>query len=281
MSNTFTGKSNKDIQTLISRLEADMDPAYTRKIIGHLDYTSLNVTDSGPVIEDICEKVNNYPYAFPDLPVPAALCVYPRFVPLVKKMLKIPSVKIASVAGGFPSSQVSTEIRVAEVRQAIEDGADEIDMVMPVGEFLQANKNLVRDEIAAVKEVTGSRHLKLILESGLLGKPELIYEASILAMESGADFIKTSSGKEKVSATLEAVYIMCHAINDFQHAGGRITGIKPAGGIADTAEALRYYSLVEMVLGHSWMIPERFRIGASRLANKLLTDVEGRNVEYF
>ncbi|MDZ7738213.1 MAG: deoxyribose-phosphate aldolase [Bacteroidales bacterium] len=281
MSNTFKGKSNKDIQILISRLEADMNPTNTRRILGHLDFTSLNVTDNVPVIEDICEKVNNYQYAFPDLPAPAAICVYPRFVPTVKKMLKVPSVKTASVAGGFPSSQVSTQIRVAEVRQAIEDGADEIDMVMPVGEFLQENKNFIKDEIAAVKEVMGKGHLKIIIESGLLGKPELIYEASILAMESGADFIKTSSGKEKVSATLEAVYIMCHAINDFQHAGGKMTGIKPAGGIAEAADAVRYYSLVEMVLGHGWLIPERFRIGASRLANNLLTDVEGRNVEYF
>lgn len=281
MSNTFKGKSNEDINILISRLEADMNPTNTRRILGHLDFTSLNVTDSVSVIEDICEKVNNYPYAFPDLPVAAAICVYPRFVATVKKMLKLPSVKIASVAGGFPSSQVSTGIRVAEVRQATEDGADEIDMVMPVGEFLQGNKNFIRDEIAAVKEVMGKGHLKIIIESGLLDKPELIYEASILAMESGADFIKTSSGKEKVSASLEAVYIMCHAINDFQHAGGKMTGIKPAGGIAEAADALRYYSLVEMVLGNSWLIPERFRIGASRLANNLLTDVEGRKVEYF
>lgn len=281
MNNTFQGKSNEDIKILISRLEADMNPSNSRRIIKLLDFTSLSVTDNSRTIGDICEKINNYPYTFPDLPLFAAVCVYPRFVSQVKKMLKVPSVKIASVAAGFPSAQSSTAIKLAEVKEAVEAGADEIDIVMPVGEFLQGNKNYIKDEIASVKEIMGDKHLKVIIESGVLAQPGLVYAASMLAMESGADFIKTSTGKEKVSATPEAVYIMCHAIRDFHHAGGKMTGIKPAGGIAGTADALLYYSLVEMVLGNQWLQPEKFRIGASRLANNLLTEVEGRKVEYF
>ncbi|HDZ41825.1 MAG TPA: deoxyribose-phosphate aldolase [Bacteroidetes bacterium] len=281
MSNTFQGKSKEDIQILISRLQADNNPVNTRRILGLLDFTSLNVTDTAATIEDICEKINNYQFVFPDLPCFAAICVYPRFVHVLKKRLAIPTVKIASVAGGFPSSQTTTSVKIAETREAIEAGADEIDMVMPPGEFIEGNKNYIRDEIASVKEIMGGKRLKIIIESGVLSDPELIYSASILAMESGADFIKTSTGKEKVSASPDAVYIMCHAIKNFYHASGKMIGIKPAGGIASTEDALSYYSLVETILGKEWLLPENFRIGASRLANILLSEVEGRNVDYF
>jgi len=281
MSKQFQGKSKEDIQLLISRLEADLNPANARRILGLLDYTSLNLTDSKSIIENICEKVNNYLYAFPDLPVFAAICVYPRFVPLLKENLEVPSVKIASVAGGFPSSQTATEIKIAEVKQALEEGADEIDIVMPLGEFLQGNRKYINDEISSIKSIMGDKCLKVIIESGVLSDPELIYDASILAMESGADFIKTSTGKEKVSASPEAVYVMCSAIKNFYHASGKMIGIKPAGGIATAEDAVIYYSLVEMMLGKEWLLPETFRIGASRLANNLLSAVEGRNVGYF
>lgn len=281
MSKTFQGKSKQDIQTLISRLQADLDPLNSRRILGLLDFTSLNVTDTSGTIEDICEKVNNYQFVFPDLPCFAAICVYPRFVHLLRKKLEVPSVKVVSVAGGFPSSQSTTSVKLAEVKEAIESGADEIDIVMPVGEFLRGNKNHIMDETAAIKEIIGDKHLKLIIESGLLADPELIYDASILAMEAGADFIKTSTGKEKASASLEAVYVMSHAIKNFHHATGKIVGIKPAGGIASVNDALGYYSLVGLQLGPQWLLPESFRIGASRLANQLLSEVEGRNVEYF
>ncbi|MDT8400545.1 MAG: deoxyribose-phosphate aldolase [Bacteroidales bacterium] len=281
MDNTFRGKSKEDIQNLISRLQADLNPLNTRRILGLLDFTSLNVSDTAGTIEEICEKINNYQFVFPDLPCFAAICVYPRFVHTVKKKLEVPGIKIASVAGGFPSSQTTTSVKIAETREALEAGADEIDMVMPVGEFIEGNHNYISDEIASVKEIMGDKRLKIIIESGVLSDPELIYGASILAMEAGADFIKTSTGKEKVSASLEAVYIMCHAIKNFCHAGAKMTGIKPAGGIASTDDALAYYSLVEMILGKEWLLPEYFRIGTSRLANILLTEVEGRNVDYF
>ncbi len=281
MSNTFQGKSKEDIQILISRLEANLNPINTRRILGLLDFTSLNVTDNSSTMESICEKVNNYLYVFPDLPVFAAICVYPRFVPVLKKNLDVPSVKIASVAGGFPSSQTTTAIKIAEVKEALEEGADEIDMVMPVGEFIQGNRNYIKDEIASIKGIMGDKYLKVIIESGVLSDPALIYDASILAMECGADFIKTSTGKEKVSASLEAVYVMCNAIKNFHHASSKMIGIKPAGGIASTEDAVSYYSLVEMVLGKQWLLPETFRIGASRLANILLSEVEGRKVDYF
>lgn len=281
MNNIFKGKSKEDIQILISRLEADLNPINNRRMLGLLDFTSLNVTDSISTIEDICEKLNNYMYAFPDLPSFAGICVYPRFVPIIKKNLEVATIQISSVAGGFPSSQSTTSIKIAEVREALEAGADEIDMVMNVGEFLQGNRNYVKDEIAAIKEIMDGKRLKVIIESGVLSDPPLIYDASILVMEAGADFIKTSTGKEKVSASLEAVYVMCHAIKNFHHAGGKMIGIKPAGGIASADEAVEYYLLVEMLLGKQWLLPENFRIGASRLANSILTKVEGRNVDYF
>lgn len=281
MNNIFKGKSKEDIQVLISRLEADLNPINNRRMLGLLDFTSLNVTDSISTIEDICEKLNNYMYAFPDLPSFAAICVYPRFVPVIKKNLEVATIQISSVAGGFPSSQSTTSIKIAEVHEALEAGADEIDMVMNVGEFLQGNSNYVKDEIAAIKEIMDGKRLKVIIESGVLSDPALIYDASILVMEAGADFIKTSTGKEKVSASLEAVYVMCHAIKNFHHAGGKMIGIKPAGGIASADEAVEYYLLVEMLLGKQWLLPENFRIGASRLANSILTKVEGRNVDYF
>ncbi len=281
MNNAFENKSNEDIRILISQLESGLNPANTRKMLGLLDFTSLNITDNISNIEGICKKINDYPFVFPDLPVPAAVCVYPRFVPVVKKSLSIPSVQIVSVAGGFPSSQTSIKIKTEEVKEAIGEGADEIDIVMSVGEFIPGNTNYVRDEIAAIKEITGNRYLKVIIESGILQGPSMIYDASILALESGADFIKTSTGKEKVPATLEAVYVMCHAIKNFLHASGKMKGIKPAGGISNPEDAVNYYSLVEMILGKQWLLPEYFRIGASRLANKMLSEVEGRNVEYF
>ncbi|MFO7852549.1 MAG: deoxyribose-phosphate aldolase [Bacteroidota bacterium] len=281
MNNVFKGKSKEDIQVLISRLEADLNPINNRRMLGLLDFTSLNVRDSISSIEDICEKLNNYMYAFPDLPSFAGICVYPRFVPVIKKNLEVVTIQISSVAGGFPASQTTTSLKIAEVREALEAGADEIDMVMNVGEFLQGNRNYVKDEIAAIKKIMNGKRLKVIIESGVLSDPELIYDASILVMEAGADFIKTSSGKEKVSASLEAVYVMCHAIKNFYHASGKMIGIKPAGGIANADEAVEYYLLVEMLLGKQWLLPENFRIGASRLANSILTKVEGRDVDYF
>ncbi|HKL67919.1 MAG TPA: deoxyribose-phosphate aldolase [Bacteroidales bacterium] len=280
MSNTFSGKSNDDIKLLLSRLETGLNPTVTRKLIGLLDFTTLSVSDSFSSVNEVCDKINNYGYVFPDLPHIAAFCVYPRFVKTVRESMESRDIKIVSVAGSFPSSQAISEIKLEEVKRAAGDGADEIDIVMSVGEFLDGNHEFVKDEIMSVKDILGDKHLKVILETGVLKDPEKIYEASILAMEAGADFIKTSTGKEKVSATLEAVYVMCHAIRDFNNASGRVVGIKPAGGISTAIDAINYYSLVEMILGQQWLVPETFRIGASRLANNLLSEAEGRQVEY-
>ena len=280
MSNTFSGKSNDDIKLLLSRLETGLNPTVTRKLIGLLDFTTLSVSDSFSSVKEVCDKINNYGYVFPDLPHIAAFCVYPRFVKTVRESMESRDIKIVSVAGSFPSSQAISEIKLEEVKRAAGDGADEIDIVMSVGEFLDGNHEFVKDEIMSVKDILGDKHLKVILETGVLKDPEKIYEASKLAMEAGADFIKTSTGKEKVSATLEAVYVMCHAIRDFNNASGRVVGIKPAGGISTAIDAINYYSLVEMILGQQWLVPETFRIGASRLANNLLSEAEGRQVEY-
>lgn len=279
--NTFSGKSTKDINVLLSGLAASTNPLTARHIIGNLDYTSLNVTDNKHHIESICEKLNNYNYIFPDLPQVAAVCVYPKFIPVLKKQLSVAGIKIASVSAAFPSSQTFLKIRLDETRMAVGEGADEIDMVMSIGEFLAGNKSYINDEIAELKEICGDKHLKVILETGVLNKPELIYEASTLAMEAGADFIKTSTGKEKISASLEAVYVMCQAVKNFHLRNKKMVGIKPAGGISETGDAIAYYSLIETTLGKSWLAPEYFRIGASRLANNLLNTVEGRNVDYF
>ena len=271
MDNTFEGKSKEDIQILLSGLKSELNPTIARRIIGLLDFTSLKITDSNKSIEALCEKVNNYQFSFPDLPIFGGFCVYPRFVRVLKKSLEIPTINIVAAAAGFPTGNISAEVKIEDVKRSLDDGADEIDIVMPLGEFLDGNHSPIRDEISSIKEIMGSRDLKVIIESGSLNEPGLIYDASILALESGADFIKTSTGKEKISASLEAVYIMCNAIKNYYH----------AGGIRTAEDAANYYSLVEMLLGSQWLLPEYFRIGASSLANNLLTEVEGREINYF
>lgn len=281
MNNPFTNSSLEGIKDIVNTLVIRSDELTYRKILSLLDLTSLNITDTESSISDMVEKVNNFGFLFPDLKNVAAICVYPRFIPVVKDRLSDREVKIASVGGCFPSSQSFTSIKADECRLATEAGADEIDMVLSVGDFIAGNKSYVTGEIMAIRKAAGKAHLKVILETGLMEKPSDIYDASMLAMKAGADFIKSSTGKSPVSATPEAAWVMCTAARDFFNETGKRVGFKPAGGISTAPEAALYFSIVETILGKEWLTSEYFRIGASRLANNLLSSIEGRDVYYF
>ena len=239
-------------------------------LLSCLDLTTLSVSDTVEKVAAMAEKVNNFQAKYPELPNIGAICVYPAMVATVRENLKAQGVDIASVAGGFPASQTFIEVKVAETSLAVMDGADEIDMVLGVGEFLSGNYDTVFEDIAEIKAACGNAKLKVILETGALVSPEKIYIASILALEAGADFIKTSTGKEVTAATVEAAYVMTLAIKAYAQKSGKKIGFKPAGGISTTEEALKYYTIVKENLGHEWLNNHLFRIGASRLANDLM-----------
>lgn len=239
-----------------------------------IDLTTLSTEDNDTKIINMCRKVNDFPSKFPHLRNVAAICVYPALVNTVKLNLNHKEAAIASVAGGFPSSQTFLELKVMEANMAVEAGAGEIDMVISVGKFFEKDYKTVGDEIKTLKNSIGRSHLKVILETGLLKSVENIRLASLLSLESGADFIKTSTGKTDISATPEAVYVMAESIRDFYKQTGKVAGLKPSGGIVSSDDAIIYYQIMREVLGESWLNPSRFRIGASRLANNLLTDIQ-------
>jgi len=257
------------------------DKRMLMSILNSIDLTSLNTTDNKSKILHLTGKVNSFSGRFSNIPNVAAICVYPNFVSVVKEKLTVKNVKIVSVAGAFPASQTFRSIKVSECKMAIEAGADEIDIVMPVGAFLGNDFEMVADEIREIKKAIGEKHLKVIVESGLLGNNEQIFKASMIAMDAGADFIKTSTGKTSVSATPEAAFIMCRAILDFYSETGIRVGFKAAGGIVTTTDALTYYHIISNSLGEEWLGEKLFRIGASRLANNILTDISGSTSEYF
>jgi deoxyribose-phosphate aldolase len=242
-------------------------------IFSLLDLTSLSEKDNAGNIGKLCDQLNLLPDSYPNMPSPAAICVFPELVPIVKAKLKNPLVNIASVGAGFPASQTFLEIKLAEVKQAIEAGADEIDIVMSVGKFQLGLMDEVFEEIRLIKEILGSLHLKVILETAAHINLSEIRKASILTMDAGADFIKTSTGKLGEGASIDSFAVMCEAIKDFYHKTGKKVGIKPAGGISDVATAYQYLGIVRHILGSDWLNPERFRIGASRLANNLLKEI--------
>jgi deoxyribose-phosphate aldolase len=242
-----------------------------KKVFSLIDLTTLNTADTDKKVNELCEKVNNFSNNFPDIPNVAAICIYPSFVGLVKKSLSAKNVNIASVVGGFPSSQTFISIKLSETSIAVEKGADEVDMVISVGKFLEKDYQTVANEITLIKAAAGKAHVKVILETGALTTFEEIYLASMLAMESGADFIKTSTGKMEPAATPEAVYVMVTAIKDYFEKTGRMVGIKPAGGVVTPEQSLVYFAIIKEVLGEKWLNPEWFRLGASRLANNLIS----------
>ena len=246
-----------------------------------IDLTTLKCTDSETSVMKFTEKVNEFVDRYPDLKNVAAICVYPNMAEIVNDTLEADDVKIACVSGGFPSSQTFIEVKVAETAMALHAGADEIDIVISVGKFLSGDYEGMCDEIEELKEVCGDKHLKVILETGALGSASNIKKASILSMYSGADFIKTSTGKENPAATPEAAYVMCQAIKEYFLETGRKVGFKPAGGINSVHDALVYYTIVKELLGEEWLTNERFRLGTSRMANLLLSEIVGSETKFF
>ena len=259
----------------------DMFPDKLRLCLSCMDLTTLNTTDTAGKIIAFTEKVNSFGEHFPDYAPPAAICVYPKWGRTVKETLKVPGVKVAVVAGGFPNSQTFLDVKLLECRMAVEQGADEVDIVLPLNLFQGGCANEAAQEIRAIKEVAGDRHLKVILETGALRSTSEMEDASFLAMEAGADFIKTSTGKQEPAATPQAAETMCRCIKEYFRRTGRKVGLKPAGGISSAKDALMYLSIVEQTLGREWMTPQLFRIGASRLANSILTELEQKTTVYF
>ncbi len=252
-----------------------------KQLFHSIDLTTLHTEDNTASVSRFTQRVNAFEEEHGELPNVAAICVYPNFAGTVRMNLDVTDVKIAAVSGGFPSSQTFTEVKVAETMLAVKDGADEIDIVINVGDMLGGNYEEMCDEIAELKSACGTAHLKTILETGALKSASNIKKASILAIYAGADFIKTSTGKQEPAATLEAAYVMCQAIKEYYGKTGTMIGFKPAGGISTTAEAVKYYCIVAEVLGEKWLNNQYFRIGASRLANNLLGDILGEPMKFF
>ena len=246
-----------------------------------IDLTTLKSTDSPQSVAAFTERVNAFDEEYPELQNVAAICVYPNFAQVVRTVLEVSDVDVACVSGGFPSSQTFAEVKVAETALAVEGGADEIDIVLNVGNFLDGDYEEVCDEISELKEACREARMKVILETGALKTAANIKAASVLSLYSGADFLKTSTGKEFEGASLEAAYVMCQAIKEYYETTGRMVGFKAAGGVSTTADAVKYYTLVKEVLGEEWLTNEYFRLGASRLANNLLSDILGKETKFF
>ena len=253
-----------------------------RFLFGSIELTSLKTTDSEESILAFTERVNDFDSHYPDLPHVATICVYPCFADIVAESLEVDGVEIACVSGSFPSSQARIEVKVAETSLAVADGATEIDIVMPVGKFLSGDYEGVCDEIQELKAACGEEvPMKVILETGALKTATNIKKASILAMYAGADYIKTSTGKLEPAATPEAAYVMCQAIKEYYDETGIQIGFKPAGGINSVMDAIIYYTIVKEVLGEKWLTNKWFRLGTSRLANMLLSELKGEQIKFF
>ena len=274
----------------VARTLAEIEPLVARNLNGEvyktcfscIDLTSLGSTDSHAQIERFTRKAVEFPEHFSGIPNVASICVYPVFVETVGVALGATRMAITSVSGGFPSSQTYLEVKMLETAMAVENGADEIDIVISIGELLSGEYDLMGNEIEMLRgEVGEDVVLKVILESGMLADPELIRKAAVIAMTAGADFIKTSTGKTGVAATPEAAVVMCRAIRDYYEATGRRVGFKAAGGISTAESAALYYTIVEHILGKEWLTSDLFRIGASSLANNLLSAIEGKEIKYF
>jgi len=270
------------VDSLIGKKLGENDNIEIKKQLFHcIDLTTLKCTDTEESVMKFTEKVNEFVDKYPDLENVAAICVYPNMAEIVNDTLEADDVKIACVSGGFPSSQTFMEVKVAETAMALHTGAEEIDIVMPVGKFLCGDYEGMCDEIGELKDICGEKPLKVILETGVLRSASNIKKAAILAMYSGADFIKTSTGKETISATPEAAWVMCEAIKEYYKETGRKVGFKAAGGIDSVKKALAYYTIVKEVLGEEWLNNGLFRIGASRLANQLLSEITGEETKFF
>lgn len=251
-------------------------------LMGSIELTTLKTTDSDESVLAFTERVNQFAHEYADLPHVATICVYPCYAKTVSESLEVEGVEIACVSGSFPSSQALIEVKVAETALAVKDGATEIDIVMSVGKFLSGDYETVCDEISELKQTCGDDvAMKVILETGCLGTASNIKKASILSMYAGGDYIKTSTGKEKIAATPEAAYVMCQTIKEYYDETGIQIGFKPAGGINTVMDAITYYTIVKEVLGEKWLTNKWFRLGTSRLANLLLSELVGKETKFF
>ena len=266
---------------IATKVHENDTPEVKKFLMGSVELTTLKTTDSDESVLAFTERVNQFEEAYPNLPHVATICVYPRFAKIVSETLEVDGVEIACVSGSFPSSQALIEVKTVETALALKDGATEIDMVLSVGAFLSGDYETVCDEIQQMKETCGEQKLKVILETGCLKTAENIKTASLLAMYSGADYIKTSTGKLEPAATPEAAYVMCQAIKEYYEKTGVQIGFKPAGGLNSVMDALIYYTIVKEVLGEKWVTNQWFRMGTSRLANLLLSEVIGKETKFF
>lgn len=271
------------VRDIIANKVAENDTLEVKKFLfGSIELTTLKTEDSDTSVMAFTERVNAFDNEYPDMPHVATICVYPCFAEIVKDTLEVEGVEIACVSGSFPSSQARIEVKVAETSLAVKDGATEIDIVMPVGKFLSGDYEGMCEDICELKNACGKDvAMKVILETGDIKTASNIKKASILSMYAGADYIKTSTGKEKISATPEAAYVMCQAIKEYYDETGIQIGFKPAGGINSVMDALIYYTIVKEVLGDKWLTNKWFRLGTSRLANMLLSEIEGQEIKFF
>ena len=272
----------KKVEKLIEeKLLQNNTPEIKKFLLGSVELTSLNTQDNEDRILKFTEKVNKFDEEYPTLPHVATICVYPCFAKIVSESLEVDGVEIACVSGSFPSSQALMEVKIAETALAIKDGATEIDIVMPLGKFLAGDYEGVCDDISELKQICGEKAMKVILETGCLKTASNIKKASILSMYAGADYIKTSTGKLSPAATPEAAYVMCTAIKEYYEKTGIQIGFKPAGGLNTVQDALIYYTIVKEILGEKWLTNKWFRLGTSRLANMLLSEVLGKETKFF
>lgn len=279
----------RHLELIASSLEQVVSNEVLKECFSIMDLTTLSPKDTPASVGKLVEKVNKFAAEYPDYPLPASICVYPNFAEVIRKNRRDPAVHVTTVAGCFPTSQSFLGVKLQEIEMAVRAGADEIDIVLALNSFLAGDYETAGAEIRASRECIDRVAaelgrpvvLKVILETGLLVTHERIADASFLAMENGADFIKTSTGKVEVNATPMAAYVMCQCIGKFYEQTGRKVGFKAAGGISSAMDAVCYYSIVSTLLGKDWLNKNLFRFGVSRLANQLLSAIEQKTVTYF
>ena len=269
------------VATVRDAAAANQNTEVYKFCLSAIDLTTLSCCDSEESVEAMARRAAEFEMDYPHLQNVTSICVYPPFVETVGLNIDGTPLRITSVAGGFPSSQTFLEVKMLEVAMAIENGADEVDIVVNVGKILTGAYDEAANEIEVLREESDGATLKVILETGALKSPEMIYNASLLAMAAGADFIKTSTGKIDVSATPEAAVVMCKAIKEYHDKTGRKVGFKAAGGVRTAEDAALYYTIVKEILGEEWLTTELFRIGASSAANNILSAIEGKEIKYF
>jgi deoxyribose-phosphate aldolase len=278
--------TDEDIKAAVTKIIAEKvsendNPEVKKFLLGSVELTTLSTADTEEKVLAMVEKVNKFDSEYPDLPHVAAVCAYPCFTKLIADSLEVDGVDITNVTGNFPSSQALLEVKTIETALAIKDGATQIDIVMPVGKFLSGDYEGVCDTIGELKQTCGDVPMKVILETGDLRNVRDIKTAAVLAMYAGADYLKTSTGKEKISATPESVYVLCQAIKEYHKKTGIQIGLKPAGGINTVMDAVIYYTIVKEVLGEKWLTNYWFRMGTSRLTNLLLSEIIGSETKFF